>query len=99
MPLTPEQARELLEQFTVTNEKENLQEAYLWWLVQKEVMKGEHADQLAELHSHCVSARMKGTPDHVAETQREILMEEIQQRAENQLRTEGLPESWRPQKS
>lgn len=89
MTLTPNEARELLAAFGKDTSADNdLAEIYLWWSVQAEIMKGEHATELADLHARIVAG------DDAALERRDQLLEAIAEKHRARIAQEGVPESW-----
>lgn len=95
--MTPEEARQILESFA--NEKqEDVEAVYVWWLVQREVMKGDRADELAKLHTEIWIRRRTGQVSDDPQEKRDAIMEQLHQAALAKLTEEGLPPEWKTEK-
>lgn len=112
--MTPEEARQLLEQFANTTE-EDAEQAYLAILIQLRIMgrpwrgdgppseeylrQSARSTALAKLHEEITRAKNRNEPADEAEAQHASLMEEIYDEAVATLEQEGLPDSWKKELS
>ncbi len=93
MPMTPEEARAILEAFNIGPPKQDREKAFLWWHVQAAIMKGPRAAELADLHARIVEAQQSSPQKDATDAmhKRAAILEELLNDAKRELREKGLP--------
>jgi hypothetical protein len=108
--MTPEEALAILDKFNAPPSDEQLENAYIWWHVQRDIAWGgltqsreavDHAKcdrstELAALHGQITTAERSDPPRPCIEQKlrREHLLQEIEKEAWQELHEKGLPEQW-----
>jgi len=97
MPLTPDEAREILENFDAAEEREDRETVWMQTEFQMALIKGPWAAAIGKLHDEII--RLQHSQDttqaeRLAEAQAEhdALCEKLAAEIEERMRTEGIPD-------